>query len=285
MIKEKNKTLIKDFTGNKYGKKLEIYLKEAAIDQDKAGITKVYLVKDISSGKIVFYFALNCGLLIRPYGQSDLPEEEEEIVTMLIEALNGNGDISVDDILSWSEEPVSARLLKIAEERRNYKADVQADIEHTQEEKNALRVLEQFPAIELSHFCKNADYRLSMEIDIPLGFYVFWEMVVPEVLKIATMVGCQYIYLFAADSSDNAYYIVSDYDLKYGDFEDEMAKEIDTYELVEYYKNELKVREVQNMTIVKPAYDNKCFSLVQSIGILENNRILAWEEHSDVAEN
>ena len=43
---------------------------------------------------------------------------------------------------------VSARLLKIAEERRNYKADVQADIEHTQEEKNALRVLEQFPAIE-----------------------------------------------------------------------------------------------------------------------------------------
>ena len=73
--------------------------------------------------------------------------------------------------------------------------------------------------------------------------------------------------------------------MKYGDFEDEMAKEIDTYELVEYYKNELKFREVQNMTIVKPAYDNKCFSLVQSIGILENNRILAWEEHSDVAEN
>lgn len=78
---------------------------------------------------------------------------------------------------------------------------------------------------------------------------------------------------------------MSDYDLKYGDFEDEMAKEIDIYELVECYKNELKFREVQNMTIVKPAYDNKCFSLVQSIGILENNCILAWEEHSDVAEN
>lgn len=53
-------------------------------------------------------------------------------------------------------------------------------------------------------------------------------------------------------------------------FEEE--KVVPTCELIEYYKNELKFQEIQDLAILKPHYDFQCFSLYQPINQLVDNR-------------
>lgn len=47
-------------------------------------------------------------------------------------------------------------------------------------------------------------------------------------------------------------------------------------------KNELKFEDVQGMTILKPYYDYECFSLIQPIHTLLDNKEAAWIQHSDI---
>lgn len=71
-------------------------------------------------------------------------------------------------------------------------------------------------------------------------------------------------------------------DFIYLDADDEPNQKILTYKLVEYYKNELKFEEVHGLSILKPAYDFECFSLIQPIAALADNRERAWIQHSDI---
>ena len=41
-------------------------------------------------------------------------------------------------------------------------------------------------------------------LDFPLGFGIFWEVIVPRILEITEHIGCQYLYLFAADHMEQA---------------------------------------------------------------------------------
>ena len=120
-------------------------------------------------------------------------------------------------------------------------------------------------AIELRHLCKNEKYQLPDEVGIPLGFGLFWEKIVPILLDITKQIGCKYIYLFAADRTE--------------EFEASDVKK-----LVRYYKNELKFYECDedDLIIVKPNYDENCYGLIQEVDKLEKNRDAVWHEFSDV---
>lgn len=147
-----------------------------------------------------------------------------------------------------------------------------------------MRVAKTFPGIVLTHFCKNQNYSFPEKLLFPLGFYVFWEIVIKKVLEISECLGCQYLYLFAADNTEDASITgaTSLYDYIYADLSDEDEDDDPSYKLVEYYKNELKFEEVQGMTILKPSYDFHCFSLIQPIAKLLENKEAAWIQHSDV---
>lgn len=67
---------------------------------------------------------------------------------------------------------------------------------------NTIKVHKCIPAIEVAHLCKNESFPVPQELDIPIGFGVFWEIIVPLVIDAAEMVGCKYVYLFAADRTD-----------------------------------------------------------------------------------
>lgn len=146
-----------------------------------------------------------------------------------------------------------------------------------------MRVSKTFPGIVLTHFCKNENYSFPEKLLFPLGFYVFWEIIIKKVLEISELLGCQYLYLFAADRTEQASITgaASLYDYIYADLLDEDENE-SPYKLVEYYKNELKFEEVQGMTILKPSYDFQCFSLIQPISRLLENKEAAWIQHSDI---
>lgn len=162
------------------------------------------------------------------------------------------------------------------------KSAAKEDQNQTEDSVNIIRVSKTFPGIVLTHFCKNEMCTFSEELSFPLGFYVFWEIITDKVLQIASILGCQYLYLFAADRTTATDNTESLMDYIYADMCDEVDEMTPTYRLVDYYKNELKFEDIQGVTILKPSYDFTCFSLVQSIHKLQNNRTAAWIQHSDI---
>ncbi len=280
-----NITKIQAFHSSKSGTDLEAYLKENAWSEDQQGITKVYLVKDVETDDIVFFFALSAGLLYKEIGAEDskLSAVEKEIVDCCVKAfLERNSDITPDLVFSWYDnEPIDKeKLRKLIDVRIKLKSAAESDPEKTKNSVNVKQVSETFPGIVLTHFCKNADYSFSERLAFPIGFYVFWEIVVKEVLHIASLLGCRYLYLFAADNTEQT---PSSTTVMYSEYWDEDDTDtIPVYKLVEYYKNELKFEDVQDITILKPYYDFPCFSLIQAIDRLPEHREAAWIQHSDV---
>lgn len=202
-----NELLIQNFIANQQGKGLEIFLKSKAWQEDIDGSTRVYLVKDKSSGVIVFFFALKAGLLYKAIEDDDyiLSEKEREIVNLCIEyRLDSSNSLTPDDVFEWySEDSLDKdKLRKIIEEKVDIKLQAKQDQQTTNETVNIMRVSKTFPGIVLTHFCKNQNFSLSEKLLFPLGFYVFWEIITDNVLQISNYLGCQYLYLFAADNTD-----------------------------------------------------------------------------------
>lgn len=140
-------------------------------------------------------------------------------------------------------------LYKIAEKRLEVKNEGQ----ELGDDDLALKVHKCYSAIELRHFCKNINYKIEKR-KVPLGVGLFWQVIVPQICKITDLVGCKYIYLFAADNTET----------------NENQKQ--TRKLVQYYKNDLKFEDVQGLTIIKPAYDNSCWGMIQEISNLKKNQ-------------
>ena len=109
---------------------------------------------------------------------------------------------------------------------------------------NTINVPNCISAIELRHLCKNENFIVQEEVDIPLGFGSFWEIIVPIIIDITKKVGCKYVYLFAADKTEG-------------------QNEIEMKKLISYYKNNFKFSECDEcIKFVKPEYDNHCYGLI-----------------------
>ena len=288
--RKENKTLIQTFKAEKSGKGLETFLRENAWNEDLSGTTKVYLVKDKTTSEIVSFFALSAGLLYKELGSEDyqLSESEEEIVNICITAILEKDDsITPDNVLSWYEDDNTVdkeKVLRVIEKRSKIKLAARDDPENSENIVNIKHVSETFPGIVITHFCKNVNYSFDEELLFPIGFFIFWEIIIDKVLDIASQLGCQYLYLFAADNTEQ---MPGQPSVTYvWDYENDESSEdaVPVYKLVEYYKNELKFDEVQDVIVLKPYYDFQCFSLIQKIDSLKEHREAAWIQHSDVGD-
>lgn len=85
------------------------------------------------------------------------------------------------------------------------------------------------------------------------------------IFDIQKKIGCEYIYLFAADNPDK-------------------DPKTNTKHLVTYYKQDLKFSDPTDVSLLKPQYDVDCFSLIQEINELEKNREIAWQSFADIVE-
>lgn len=248
---EENQQLLISFCANEYGTSLEEYLKKSAWVEDNARHTKVYLIKNVKNS-IVAYFAIKCGLLYEPRHCDIRTEEEKIFLDSILEAIS---DANPEDIKKYREAGVAT----LGYEREDYIFNyAQEQIKFQQEKKTggekSFNVEMCHPAIELSHFCK-AKENVDTVRDIPFGVGLFWEIIVPIIIKIANTVGCKYLYLFAADMSDST-----------------------TQKLVEYYKVNLKFKIDESLIFIKPKYDMGCRCLCQSIADLENNKKWIWQQ-------
>lgn len=244
-----NMKMVDDFY-NRRNDNIANTIRNEAYSDDENNIVAYYVVKH-PNGKILLFFSLKCGMLYdqfldaknilryrklvnqieKIYQRDDLTDEEKKILEGIREKLRMQVGLSKQDI---SEIPK--------------KDDVICDIEKEIND-NMAHVGATFSGIELVHLCANDDAREdweSLNIGQRLGFVAFWHFIVPIVLECVRYIGCQYLFLFAADKS-----------------EDE--------DLVSYYRR-LEFIDSTERATVKPLYDLTCKFMYQEISALKANQ-------------
>ena len=207
------------------------------------------------------------------------PWEQYQLSKMAREAIQMARDVAVDD---WAREVIEKQLVegKLPEEgwaaiwkrifssldKQNiYKDEIQVEGE------NIIRTRKNFPSVELTHFCAydsvgylpdltgeaRRAYRVAHDPvqkrwdemgmgNQNLGKTMFWNFVEPKIREIRDLVGCEYIYLFAADGHRNGH-------------------------LTSYYKS-LGFDFRDDIHVAKPSYDFCCFFMCQEVKTLRNQR-------------
>lgn len=185
-----------------------------------------------------------------------LNDEEREFKTSLTKALiEGNEKLEKAYYATGVDVLGEARMQKIQAIAKNLaeKAKKESVPDKT---KYFLSVDRYHPAIELSHFCRNVKYKCK-NLSIPLGAGIFWEIIVPHIVKITQLVGCKYLYLFAADNTEN-----------------------DGKRLLRHYQNTFKLRSIEGLVAVRPNYDDNCPILIQEIETLKEYMSIIWDEQN-----
>ena len=223
-----------------------------AFEEDESGAVAYYVIKNKADGDIVFYFSLKCGQLYDKL----IEKEQHRLIKNLFQYFD-----EIEKEESTSDE--DRRLIKeIRESVRTSKGISKADLDKIQKKdnkavtdienvftENLQRVGQTFAGVEIVQFCSNENYR---EFFDSLGFFphfgavVFWRFLVPIVLEVRKYIGCQYLFLFAADTSDDE-------------------------SLIRYYRT-LHFTDVGQHGAVIPLYDWTCRFMYQEIAGLSKGK-------------
>lgn len=251
-----NKTLLSLFSSER-GKQLVLYLKEYAWDEDVQSHTAYYLVKS-PSGEPVLFFSLKCGALFSRIDEKELIQRQNDI-HKLLELLQENTDGDAQDdtqqvieFLRSGNAPIAAIRDRIEQKHQKNK-DILHSIELDRKREwntQNIQVRKTFPGIEIVHFCASDTVKNEWStygFRYSFGEVMFWYHIAPIIYETQEKIGCQYVFLFAADTSADG-------------------------TLVNYYDVSLKFQKPNDIGTSKPQYDFCCEFMCQEIANLKRNR-------------
>lgn len=237
---EEQRQIIKTFTSKDY------------LEDDKTGRLASFVILSPEELPLVF-FSLRCGELFESTsmnkmrighdayialqewtnGELTTKEEQDEALSKIRCAISEG--LTIDDFESFDDK---------------HKAWEYDDIIDSKKEIN--KVFKVYPAIELKLFGINESAKaywksLGLPNDKKMGECLFWTKVVEVICKVQKIVGCQYLFLFAAD------------------------KDVEG-QLVQYYRVRLGFDYNAKMTANKPRFDWDCQFLFQDIESLLKGR-------------
>lgn len=249
-----NAALTKTFRNDKNPHLVHKLQAQSTFDKDLSGATTYYLVK-APTGELLMYFSLKCGELFvgLDFKKMDLARNTRDALMMLDRDPNSQEYVNALTFLQNNIEEIKAAWQNVD----TFLADVDAliakkdaYIKEIQKEINAdmQQVWRTYPAVEIVEFCANDNARdiwksLKLPDSKKMGECVFWNSIVPKLQEVQDLVGCQYVYLFAADSSADEF-------------------------LVNYYKNKLKFEQPLTINANKPRYDFQCTFLCRELNAL-----------------
>jgi hypothetical protein len=243
-----NVALVNTFKSKKNPVLEQIITTRHAFDKDREGTTAYYVVKG-PDGTLLLYFSLKCG---------ELFENLDMRKMQIAKATRDNIDI-ISNPDKFDSETVHAAQLFIkdnwaeilsilpnlhdyADKKGHFKSDVTKELNS-----EISRVLKTYPAIELVEFCKNDNANDKWkEFGLPqkIGECVFWYHIVPILKSVQEIIGCEYVYLFAADNTEDRF-------------------------LANYYQVALHFENSNKLGANKPHYDFMCYFLHQKISDLD----------------
>lgn len=218
---------------------------------DELNKVAYYVIKD-DEGNILFFFSLKCGLLYDEFIEGENLEKLKSLYEYL-QKIKENGSYSDSDneVIDSILESVRAKKgLKKEEVTRIIQADKDSEEFASLFDENIKNVGRTFAGVEIVHFCINDETKNVWEqykFDQKMGTVVFWYFIVPKVQELMKIAGCEYIFLFAADSSENE-------------------------ELINYYTVNLKFKKADEHSAAIPLYDFTCKFMYQETQTLEDRR-------------
>lgn len=239
--KENNLREISSFYNTRNSCIVDALLNEA-YEEDENGVVAYYLVKS-AEGDILFFFSLKCGLLYDEFIEGERLRSLHEFYEYVFKMMN-------TDEISKEEKDIFNSLLEKTRTKKGIKRADVARIVHKSKETEIIEEMfadgvknvgKTFPGIEIVHFCANDACREKWKeygFDQKLGTVVFWHFIVPVIQKAMEHVGCEYLFLFAADLT-----------------EDE--------ELVNYYRTNMNFRDATEHGVAIPLYDFACKFMYQ----------------------
>lgn len=282
-----NRWLIQDFY-HPDGEGLVNKIKRFAWDEDHLGKTAYYVIKN-ANGQIVMVFSLKCGTLFNPnavaewakkYDNKTAREIWDEVLDpdeMRRIELSGLLDQNLPQMLKAVDEgdPLSMlnlRRLRTALGPQRYRKVILdvgnylrvLDDKRTEPNQNIVLVPESFPAIELVEFCSNFETKDCWNKKLMggnrMGETLFWWFIAPTMLQIGDAIGCEYVFLFAANNPEKDR-------MKAARDPEQEKKEKNS--LVSYYAR-LHFHNDPTLGTAKPDYDYQCQFLCQRLRVSED---------------
>lgn len=261
---EANLRLVDGFYNYRNEALANVILNEA-FEEDEKGAIAYYVVKHKESGKVLFYFSLKSGMLFDQY----LDDKKYKALNEWYKKIEQK---SSDAFLSPEEKALYDSL---KEKIRSHKGLTKVELEQLSQRNlnvfddlavetnlNITHVLKTYSGVELVHFCSNNDADdvwESFHLPRSRGVVVFWRFIVPIILQLKEIVGCEYLFLFAADDSNDQ-------------------------TLVEYYRNRLYFDDNQERAVAKPVYDFTCKFMYQELAPLKDRQIEFFENFNTIEE-
>lgn len=231
-------------------------LQNEAFEDDLRHRIAYYIVKD-DKGHILFYFSLKCGLLYDEFLEGDRLLDMKAFYEHILQlskdpALRSTDKEAIEAILEKARTKKGLKKLEVAKALHLPLDSMEISKIFGENNKN---VGVTFAGVEIVHFCINEAYREVWEntgIPQKLGTVVFWQFIVPKVLDLMKIVGCEYLFLFAADLSEDA-------------------------DLVNYYIDNLQFVDASEHNAATPMYDFACRFLCQETYTMEERRNAFFE--------
>ena len=254
-----NFSLINDFYNTRNNSLVDT-LQGDAYDDDENNRIAYYIVKTVDD-KILFFFSLKCGLLYDEFIEGDRLKEIKSFYDTILR-------MSLDEAQPVENKKAIASILESVRSKKGIKKEDVARVLHLSVDsdefskifgKNLKNVGRTFTGVELVHFCANDAHREEWdEYDLPqnMGTTIFWYFIVPKILEMLKIVGCEYVFLFAAD--------LTPYE-----------------ELIRYYSDQLKFEKVDEHCVAIPMYDFTCQFMSQKTCELEGKRKQFFEEFNN----
>lgn len=182
-------------------------LQNEAFADDLENRIAYYIVKD-GDDNILFFFSLKCGLLYDEFIEGDRLKEMQSFYAHILK-------ICKDSTLAEEDRLAANSLLENVRTKKGLKKEDVAKVLHmsidSEEftkifEQNLKNVGKTFPGVEIVHFCANDEHRhvwTDLQIPMKLGAYIFSRFLVPIVQDLTKLVGCEYLFLFAADLTED----------------------------------------------------------------------------------
>lgn len=231
------------------------YALKAGWNEDKKDKVAYYIVKEPGEhGDPLLFFSLKCGEIVLPFNSERL-RRALEYSEALLDASYGKA------APEWAVEVVEQRkvdgVLPMKKRREfydRYRRDLMRWNSYAEEIRlegsNIIRAKKTMAGVELIHFCVHdpaeAKWNAMGMSARSIGRAMFWQFVVPVIQQVRSLVGCEYLYLFAADEKKSG-------------------------RLVNYYKSlGFEIRE--DLCVTKPEYDFCCYFMCQKVTSLRNRQ-------------
>lgn len=209
------------------------YFRNSAMDDDMKEVSACYLVS-YPDDSPALYFTLKCGSL---FDMNYNKEVFEQKIKDIEDQVADENDIDYEELLRMKIDVFTKRTGLEQDAGLGQKINY---VENT------------YPGIEVVQFCTNDTIRLQEKwkqynMGHSMGEVMFWRYIVSCILNAVRVVGCQYVYLFAADSSKEE-------------------------ALINYYSDRLKFVISEDLGTNKPSYDWSCRFMCQTIDGLKDKQ-------------